>query len=111
PEDEFDLVLAAYLQLVATERRAVMGSAAAALAPGGTLLVVGHDTSNIAEGYGGPQDPSVLFTAGDLESDLATPLDAGRLVVDRAGRVARDVDTEEGPRTAWDVLFRGHRPA
>lgn len=111
PEDGFDLVLAAYVQLVAAERRQVVQSAAGGLAPGGTLLVVGHDSSNIAEGYGGPQDPSVLFTAADLEEDLAAPLDAGRLLVDRAERVARDVDTDEGPRTAWDVLFRAHRPS
>ncbi|HET8598968.1 MAG TPA: class I SAM-dependent methyltransferase [Segeticoccus sp.] len=109
PEDAFDLVLVCYLHLVEPQRRGVMQSAAGGLAPGGTLLVIGHDSSNLKEGYGGPQDASVLFTAEDVERDLATPLDAGRLVVDRSERVAREVQTEEGRRTAWDVLFRAHR--
>ena len=42
-----------------------------ALAPGGTLLVVAHDSSNLAEGTGGPQDPAVLYTAADVLDDLA----------------------------------------
>lgn len=109
PEDGFDLVLLCYLHLPAPQRRAVVQSAAGGLAPGGTLLVVGHDTSNLTEGHGGPQDASVLFTADDVEQDLAAPLDAGRLVLDRAERVAREVDTDEGRRTAWDVLVRAHR--
>lgn len=32
-------------------------------APGGVLLVPGHDVANLTDGYGGPQDPSILFTA------------------------------------------------
>jgi len=37
--------------------RDVLRHAAAALAPGGTLLAVGHDQTNIDQGYGGPQNP------------------------------------------------------
>ncbi len=36
-------------------------TAARAVAPGGTLLVVAHDSTNLTEGVGGPQDASVLF--------------------------------------------------
>jgi SAM-dependent methyltransferase len=103
----FGLVLACYLQLPADERRAALRRAAAGLAPGGTLLVVGHDSTNIAEGVGGPQEPKVLFTAADVLSDLA---DLG-LEVRRAGRVDRIVQTESGPRAARDALVRLRRPA
>ena len=51
----FDLVLIAYLQVDAALRGRVLAGAAAALVPGGTLLVVGHDLANLTEGVGGPR--------------------------------------------------------
>ena len=101
-----DLVVIAYLQLVAADRRRAVRLAADALAPGGTLLVVAHDTANLADGAGGPQDPAVLFTAGDLTEDLAA---APGLVVERADRVRRPLQTADGVRHALDVLFRARR--
>jgi predicted methyltransferase len=50
----FQLVLVAYLQLRAAELDGVLRKAVMALAPGGVLLVVGHDVTNLAEGVGGP---------------------------------------------------------
>ena len=58
----FDLVLIAYLQVGAELRGQVLAGAAAALVPGGTLLVVGHDLTNLTEGVGGPTSPDVLYT-------------------------------------------------
>jgi SAM-dependent methyltransferase len=100
-----ELALLCYLQVVPDQRRTVVRNAAAALAPGGVLLVIAHDSTNIAEGTGGPQDPSVLFTAADVTADL----DGTGLAVDRAEAVRRPV--EGAPRPAIDVLFRAHRPA
>ncbi|MHC1557879.1 class I SAM-dependent methyltransferase [Actinomycetospora sp. C-140] len=71
PPGPVDLVLIAYLHLPPEERRRVLHTAAASLAPGGTLLVVGHDSANLTRGAGGPQDPAVLYTAQDLVDDLA----------------------------------------
>lgn len=105
-----DLVVIAYLQLPADERRAAVRRGFAALRPGGTLLVVAHDTTNLAEGTGGPQDASVLMTAEDVLGDLT----GEDLEVVRAGRVARTVDDghgEEPARTAWDCLVRVVRTA
>lgn len=79
---------------------------AAGLAPGGTLLVIGHDRTNLTDGYGGPPDPEVLFTAEDVLGDLTDERAAGRLRVERAERVDRPVDTAEGPRVARDALVR-----
>jgi SAM-dependent methyltransferase len=104
PVEPVDLALLCYLQLAAPERRTAVRHAAASLAPGGVLLVVGHDSANLKDGYGGPQDPSVLFTAGDVAADLA---DAD-LVVERAAAVRRPVDG--APRPAIDALLRARRP-
>lgn len=106
PPRGFDLVAVVYLHLPASVRRAVYQRAAAGVAPGGTLLVVGHDTTNRTDGYGGPQVPDVLFTPDDVVADLA---DCG-LVVDKAERVQRSVTTEDGPRVAIDALVRARRP-
>jgi SAM-dependent methyltransferase len=107
-----DLAVLAYLQLPADQRRAAVRRAFAALRPGGTLLVVAHDSTNLAEGTGGPQDPAVLYTAGAVLDDLGgEPFE-----VVRAGRVPRTVtaaDDHRGSpeRTAWDALVRVVRTA
>lgn len=30
-------------------------------APGGVVLVIGHDATNRGAGHGGPQDPAILY--------------------------------------------------
>jgi SAM-dependent methyltransferase len=103
--DAFDLVVVAYFQ-VGTELRAkVLSRAAAALAPTGTLLVVGHDLSNLTEGVGGPQYPEVLYTPEAITAELPG------LRVLRAERVRRTVAQDDGPATAIDTLVRAQRPA
>ena len=87
PPSELDLALLAYLQLPGDQRRTAVRRAFGALAVGGTLFLVAHDSTNLAEGTGGPQDPEVLFTAEEVLGDL----DGERFDVVRAERVARDV--------------------
>jgi SAM-dependent methyltransferase len=99
----YDVGVLAYLQLCAAERRAAHRNAFAALRTGGTLLVVAHDSTNLAEGTGGPQDPDVLLTAEDVLADL----DGEAFEVVRAGRVEREVaQPDGGSRTAYDALVR-----
>jgi SAM-dependent methyltransferase len=99
----YDVGVLAYLQLRAAERRAAHRNAFAALRTGGTLLVVAHDSTNLAEGTGGPQDPDVLLTAEDVLADL----DGEAFEVVRAGRVEREVaQPDGGSRTAYDALVR-----
>ncbi|GMA41329.1 class I SAM-dependent methyltransferase [Mobilicoccus caccae] len=105
-QSAYDAVLVSYLQLPAYERRGAMRTAARALAPGGVLLVVAHDTSNLTDGYGGPQDAEVLYSAADVEEDLQDYLTSGSLVIERSGRVAREIETDDGPVIAWDLLVR-----
>jgi SAM-dependent methyltransferase len=102
----FDLVVLLYIHLPAEERRALVGRAADAVAVGGTLLVVGHDRSNLEEGYGGPQDPAILFSPDDITDDLAG---IKNLRIVRADRVMRPVMTDGGERHAIDALVRAER--
>ncbi len=101
----FDLVIVMYLHLPQERRRAVYRRAADAVAPGGTLLVVGHDATNLADGHGGPQDPAVLFSPDEVASDLV----GTGLEIDRAERVLRSVATDDGERIAIDALVRARR--
>jgi SAM-dependent methyltransferase len=108
PEElAFDLVVLFYLQVPEAERRAVVRAAAGAVAPGGVFLLVAHDSSNLDEGHGGPQEPAVLYTAADVVADL----DGSGLAVERAERVERPVETPDGERIALDALVRAERPA
>jgi SAM-dependent methyltransferase len=99
----YDLVLLAYIHLPKAEFDALLHTAASALAPGGTLLVVGHDVDNIAHGHGGPQDPQILHRVDEVVADLPG------LVVHRAGQARRPVHTEEGERVAIDTVVRAQR--
>ena len=106
--EPFDLAVLAYLQLVESERRRAVLTAFGCLRPGGTFFLVAHDSSNLTEGTGGPQDPSVLMTADDVLADLG---DASYDVVE-ATRVARSVPAPDGTgRTAYDALVRVVRTA
>jgi len=104
PRGAYALVTVMYLQLPAAERRAALGHAAAAVAPGGTLLVVGHDRLNLTEGWGGPTQAEVLFTPDDVVSEI------GGLVIESARRVRRAVAEGAGAREAIDALVRARRP-
>jgi SAM-dependent methyltransferase len=109
----FDLALIAYLQLTADERRTAVRRAFGALGVGGTFFLVAHDTTNLSEGTGGPQDPAVLYTAEEVLADL----DGERFEVQRAERVARVVEASDDEhrgvarRTAYDCLVRLVRTA
>jgi SAM-dependent methyltransferase len=100
----FDLVLLAYVHVPADERRAILARAAAAVAPDGTFLLVGHDLTNIGTGAPGPTSPAVLYTSDDIVAELAG------LAIARAGQVTRTVETEDGTTVeAVDALVLATR--
>jgi SAM-dependent methyltransferase len=109
PLPEVDLVVAAYLQLSAPERRTALRRAWESLAPGGTFFLVAHDSSNLTEGSGGPQDPHVLYTAQDVVADLGSP--AGIVRAERVPRTVGHDDEHGGPQesVAWDALVHAVR--
>ena len=103
--DAYDLALIAYLQVGPSLRASVLARAVAALTPGGTAFVVGHDVTNLTEGVGGPQDPDVLYTPEAIRAELP----GLRLI--RAERVHRMVERDGGTATAVDTLVRAVRGA
>jgi SAM-dependent methyltransferase len=102
----YDLVVVVYLHLREKQRSAVMLAAAEAVAPGGTLLVVGHDLENLTSGHGGPQDPAVLYRPSDIVADI----EPAQLVVVRAETAVRSLTDAKGqPAEALDALVLAKR--
>ncbi len=104
----WDLVLLSYLQLPTDERLAVVRRAAAGVAPGGTLLVVAHDRTNLERGYGGPQDPDVLYDVDETVAAIAAAGvdDMGPVVATVVGRL---VEKDDGEHVALDTLVVARR--
>jgi SAM-dependent methyltransferase len=92
----YDLVLVAYLHLPED----VLTRATAWLAPGGTLVVVGHALRNLTDGVGGPQDPALLQTVEGLREV------ASELEVERCEEFVRHTDGGD----AIDVVLVARRP-
>jgi SAM-dependent methyltransferase len=105
PARSFDLVVIVYLHLPPDERRPVYSRAAAAVAPGGRLVIVGHDRLNATEGEGGPPDPERLFTAAEVGAELLAA-DA-ELEIERAEVVRRVPPPGRAP---IDALLELRRP-
>jgi ubiquinone/menaquinone biosynthesis C-methylase UbiE len=103
PEQPVDLVVVAYLQIPAYQQRVALERAAAWLRPGGTILVVAHDRTNVEHGHGGPTDPDHCY---DLEATVAA---LAGLDISTARIAERVVETEAGPRTALDTLVVASR--
>jgi hypothetical protein len=100
----FDLVVIVYLHVPPEERLAIYPRAAAAIAPGGHLLIVGHDKINATEGQGGPPDSVRLFTADEIAAEIlaADP----SLVVERAEVVRRVPPPGRAPIDSLLLLSR-----
>ena len=101
----YDLVVIAYLQLAAAQRAAAVRRGFAALAPGGTFLLVAHDSTNLTEGVGGPQDAAVVMAAEDVLADLAG-LDFEVVSAGRVARVVAPAEPSGSEQVAYDCLVR-----
>jgi SAM-dependent methyltransferase len=104
PPRSFDLVAIVYLHSPREERVPIYSAAAAAVAPGGRLLVVGHHPKNAAEGFGGPSEDR-LFTAEQIAADLL--VSDPDLVIERAELVQQD---NPGAHRPYDSLLIVRRP-
>ena len=91
-DQEWDLVAHVYLHWPTSVRVPFLRRCAAAVAPGGVLVIVGHDRDNIANGHGGPQDPDLLTTPDEQRALF----EAAGLDVVRAERVTRSITLEPG---------------
>jgi len=70
PARQFDLVSAQFMQLPRAELESLHRRLAEAVRPGGVLLIVGHDPSDLATGMGRPHHPELMFTAGQVVATL-----------------------------------------
>jgi SAM-dependent methyltransferase len=104
--DGYDLVVIAYLQLVDGELAPILRRAAGAVAPGGKLVLVSHDLSNLDSGYGGPQDPAVLTTPDQVVAAVGA-----ELTIELAEVAERRVQTDDGERVALDTVVVARRDA
>ncbi len=98
----FDLVMIVYIHLDPQGMASLFRCARNALAPGGTLIGLGHALRNLTDGVGGPQYPEILWT-----DDLIRPLTDGLDVVSLT-EVFRPVDGS--PVDAIDVLLHATKP-
>lgn len=96
----YDLVLFSYLQLPEQERRTAWARGIEAAASGARVVVIGHASRNLHEGWGGPQDPTVLYDPDEIVAEVADqPVD-----VESAEVKARPVETDGGVREALDTV-------
>ncbi|MBO4273856.1 FAD-dependent oxidoreductase [Microbispora triticiradicis] len=70
PEGAYDLVSAQYMHLPGESRRALYARLAAAVAPGGTLLIVGHHPLDLLTVSHRPHFPQAMFTAEEIAASL-----------------------------------------
>jgi thioredoxin reductase/protein-L-isoaspartate O-methyltransferase len=100
----YDLVSAFFLHMPAAPRRVLVEHLVAAVAPGGTLLVVGHDPSDAHSGLHRPGLAEMGWTAGELAASLGDGW-----VVDTCEARPRQVDHEGKSVTIHDAVLRAHR--
>ncbi len=104
----YDLVSAQYLHLPPGPRQAMLGRLAAAVAPGGTLLIVGHHPSDLQTTMQRPPMPELFYT-GD---DIAAGLEPGRwTIVTNAAPERTATDPEGNQVTIHDTVLRAVRRA
>jgi SAM-dependent methyltransferase len=105
-QERFDLVSAQFMHLPGAVLATVHGRLAAAVRPGGTLLIVCHHPDDLHVNVGRAGEPDMFPSAGQL----AAGLDAGSwdtLVADDITRPATDLDGR--PVTVTDVVLRAAR--
>lgn len=98
--EAFDLVLVLYMHFPAEERRPLLERAARAVAPAGTIVVLGHAVENIGTGAPGPSNPDVLYTPETISAELDS------LEVERAERLTRPAGEAQAVDTL--VIARKH---
>jgi SAM-dependent methyltransferase len=106
PRDHFDLVSAQYMHLPPAPRQALFDRLASAVAPGGTLLIVGHHPSDMQTTMPRPQRPELFFTGDDIAGQL-DPSGWDIITNAAAGRTATDPDGHAV--TIHDTVLRAQR--
>jgi len=106
PEPEkYDLVIMMFFHIAVGDMPSILLRAAQAVASGGTLVLIAHDSENLEHGFGGPQRADMLYTA-----DFVTSIISDELAIEKAMRVQRSVKRDgTGDKIAIDCLVRAKR--
>lgn len=106
PRRRFDLVSAQFMHLLRAEREALFARLAGAVAPRGTLLVVGHHPSDLQTTVPRPSLPDLYFTAEEVAASLR-PDQWDVLVTDTRPHAASDQDGQAV--TVHDTVLRARK--
>jgi SAM-dependent methyltransferase len=106
PAASFDLVSAQFMHLPRELREPLYRRLAEAVAPGGTLLVVGHHPSDMETTMPRPAARDRFFTAGDIAATLDRK--GWEIVVD-AKRARQATDPDGNAVTIHDTVLRARR--
>lgn len=101
----YDLVTAQFMHLPAPLRTVLFRALAEAVAPGGTLLIVGHDAGDITDPPRPAEFATLMFSAEDVAADIA----GSGLLVEIAERRARALPSAGG-QFLHDAVLRAGRP-
>jgi SAM-dependent methyltransferase len=105
PERHFDLVSAQFMHLPVAMREALHRRLAAAVRPGGTLLVVGHDPSDLDAGVKRPHLPEMFAGA----EEMAAVLNPAQWDVETASPERQATDPDGAVLTIRDAVVRAVR--
>jgi thioredoxin reductase/SAM-dependent methyltransferase len=106
PVGAFDLVSAQFMHLPGDDRRALFARLADAVAPGGTLLVVGHHPSDLRTSAHRVNLPDFMYTA----DEVADSLDPARWEIVAAEARPRAAAGHDGEHvTVHDAVLRARR--
>jgi SAM-dependent methyltransferase len=104
PERRFDLISAQFMQLPGPMRESLHRRLAAAVRPGGTLLVVSHhptDLETVRHGF-----PLDLFATGE---QMASVLDPAQWDIETGGPQRQATDADGATVTVRDAVLRAVR--
>jgi SAM-dependent methyltransferase len=105
PAASFDLVLVAFMHLPSQQRLPLFQRCTDAVAPGGTLLIVGHHPTDLETTARRPQHPDVYFTAHDLASALGHDWE----VLAQDARPSTTTDPTDKTITIHDTVLTARR--
>ena len=102
---QFDLVSSQFMHLPSAVRAGAHQRLAAAVRPGGMLLIIGHHPSDLHSGMPRPDLPDLFFTA----EDEAAALDPSQWTVDASAPERIAATPHHGTATIRDAVLRAVR--
>lgn len=105
PGGPYDLIVSHFLHLPTDLRHAAYAHMAAAVAPGGRLLIVGHHPADHESGVRRPHGEGLMFTAAEVVGCF----DPDGWEVEVAAEPQRTQQTPDGPMQVTDTVVRLRR--